>query len=340
MRRRWIWVGCGLMIAGISNHVWEASIALVPVVYYLYLRRYASAAAVTMVTAGAVVAVRGLVRLQPDAVNLASAFGIHENVDTLLSLAWLFQGPLLPRVHPVDLATSLTIPLVVIVLSGLCLRALTYHQAWRPDIERAAEPTLLLSSWLAAGLSVPVLLPGGWLVHDYYLWGVLAPLSVTLAWATVTVIERVRCLRSNQAIRLVTVILVLAASSYGLVILSGVGGLVVPPAERGVENVEPTELTTAAASVRTMGVTNADQITFVGDWSEHRRTVSYTYNVGLPRVVVHSGVMIREWELGNDRNSRGPRVVTHNPDPEQCRVAVVKTPARVHAQSCSALAET
>lgn len=181
------WRG-GLLLAvftlGALNHIWETAI-LLPLLILLYRKRAWSwmvgLLALGVLVSGVNILVFGTNYFQ---VPLSQQHHIRQysflhNADLFLSPRWWL---------PVDRVGSFP----NLVASGYFLLALggVLYAAYRWLRGDGDDRTLLLASWLVAGLVPIFLLPRHYISHDYSVWGTLVPVSLGLAIVADRVVER------------------------------------------------------------------------------------------------------------------------------------------------------
>ncbi|WP_224333819.1 hypothetical protein [Haloprofundus halobius] len=168
----------------------------------------------------------------------------------------------------------------------------------------------LLWSWLAAGLAIPPLLTKGYTIHYYYLWGLLAPFSLTVAIGGrhfLEYLEQKTSIEGEEALLSVISALVVASLLYSAVFQIGLlGGSSVPVAGQiEGEGLEAPNTMQASAELRELDA-NPDEILFVGEWEND-------FNRDTGRVVVYSDMLIRQRTI---TESGGPERIT---DPDAVR---------------------
>lgn len=313
--RRWYALAIGLTALAITNHLWEASIAL-PLAF-LYARRgaYRRAAGVGAATGGTLLFVEAVKSLQPDETNLVRSYAVVHHPDVLFSTEWLFHGDPAPPTDPFAFAVSLTVPLSMLACGYLVGRRL----AARGD----APAVEFLLVWLASGLAILVALPRGWRHHDYYLWALLVPLALT---GGVLVASAARALASaaplaSRGIDAGTAARALAAAVIASALVYGAAFEV--PAARGryteAGGTDPGELEEAGRELAATGATDRSRIVFVGAWD-------HAFNQTV-RVLIYGRVPVEERELRL-------RFVDSRRGAANCDAMVIKRGRRVEVAAC------
>jgi 4-amino-4-deoxy-L-arabinose transferase-like glycosyltransferase len=321
--RRWFGFLLVLLTLGITNHMWEATV-LLPIVVILGLQKawkeVVGATLTTVLTAGLTWSITEL--QSKGASTLTSGqYPIHENPGLLLSADWWLR-PL--SSHPFIIASALTVPLAVLLVVGWIFYYL------RSRDHRA----LILAAWLSSGLVIPVLLPGGYLIHEsYYIWAILAPLAVSCAFLTYSLIDRLALLGNPRSAAIaLSLALIVAASAYGLIfelgalagtgvpVVSSIGGPAGPPPA-----VDSGEAVAAGYDIRQAGIVDPHNIVFQNEWKPRYADPTTS------RVLIYSGVLIKERQVSSS-STLGPRFTTQPPD--DCGVLVVREGKSIQAESC------
>jgi hypothetical protein len=204
---------------------------------------------------------------------------------------------------------------------------------------RRRRAEVVLVAWLLSGLVLPFALPGGAVVHYYYLWGVVGPLTVALA-AVGSAVHRELVVRTPLDARAALRVLLVAVVVTGFVTAGLTGVRPTTPADSegqfaGVnvryavdttpDDLQPGEGERAGVAIRQYDVDDAGSITFVGNWTGWIDGYGDYYRSGAVRVLVYSDSVVRGvWhrEPVSDQTAM-PRFVEANKSVgDECDVAV------------------
>lgn len=272
----------------------------------------------------------GLVRVsalqQPQPFSLVESFGLLGAGPLFLRPDWWIGG-LSP--HPFGIAFTLTLPASIIGV-------VWFGWIW---IRRRHTVDGLVASWLASGIAIPVLLPGGFPYHRYYLWAVLAPLSIAvalllqrhsvplLAAALEDVIPEDRASIVNAFV----VVLILLSTVYTGVFHLGVGSSSAGIETRSetaatINGIPASEATDAGRQLQQMGIRSNDTLVFVGDW---RTNGIFWGNLG--RVLVYSDTMV----TGNKiQDMEWIHAVENGATPSDCDYRIRKSEGQIIVSRC------
>ena len=282
-KQTFYWLSLLALVAGVANHLWEATIALPIVVLLVSARdyRHAAGAVVTMLTSTIIVYV--LMGLQPQGPSMLFQYGIQTTgISIFFTPEWWMKG----GYPPFDLSLTLTPILSIISSIGWGVH---YYR-------KRNETALILSSWFVSGLAIPFFLPGGYPGHPYYIWGLIAPLAVTAAQLTVWVTRKITAslaVKINQeaAVNVIAVGLVCVALSYGVA---------AETTESPVKEANGLHVEDTVAAGHTLAEMEAvpEETVFVGDWSEPY------HESDIYRVVIYSDMVVRERYLVHEGGIR------------------------------------
>ncbi|WP_135806630.1 ArnT family glycosyltransferase [Halorussus marinus] len=323
-----------LLVLAMANHFWEAVIGLPLFVILITRRYYLHALLLSLVTAGTAGTIWMIRRvLGPvESGKLLERGTIVTDPGLLVSSDyWLAH---LQSIHPVDLMFTLTLPTALLALAGSL-------RWWLVSRE---ERALVLAAWLTSGLVIPIGIPPGYLTHDYYLWGVLAPLAlaggVFVQYTTGRLRDRGHPRLAGHTVQAVIVLLVCSAFGFGLIVdgglLSGTGVPVAGEFDGQLsdrDGIAVSELAVAGEEVDRADVSAANEIVFVGDWKR-----GYSGPVGV--VLAQTDVLVKGWEdpRYEHRGRHGafsPRFADTPAAVEDCGVQVVlHNDDSVVVQSC------
>lgn len=321
----WYALSLCCLCLGVFNHLWEATIALPMTLLLVERRRLAHAVGVGVLTGASVVTAKLTTRLQPQIVALSNYSVFDHPLTIFLSPEWwAATHPL--RYFFVGHSLHLWLGLFFVGYWGL-RRLLTAELRFT-----------LLFGWTAAGLAVPILLPKGHVVHDYYLWGLAVPVSMSVAFHVVDVLTEGfegRSVNAESVVAGLVVMLALggafAGAVYDVGVFEGTG-------YRYFDQPDWTDDTTGTLrdgeyretgrELRQYDV-DAEEITFVGDW---KRTPPGLY-WGPGRILIYGDVLADHFWMFGDLAARVPPDVREAPSfaasPEgatDCRVMVVHRP--------------
>lgn len=322
-RARWLTTHACVLLA-ITNHFWEATIALPLVVLALTHDDRRTAVSITLTTVVGVVAVRWLTSFKPTIHHLARAYSIFTNPSVVTSPTWFFRNYQHTYQHPYRIALVLTLPLATLMIG--CLSVHWYRT-------RSARASVL-ASWLFSGLSVMVLLPRGWLYHGYYAWGLLAPMAITGAVVIHTLIRSVSTSLTwkTAATTVLVVGLLIFPVQYALMYELGTAGGRAP-IDPTLDGYSQNELVDAGHELRAAGVNRASHVTFVGDWNYQTERTLYYQTRAVTRVLLYGGVMVYERDHGQ-KQSAGPSFAANISSVQNCTVMVVHQNESVAVHSC------
>lgn len=327
--RRWFLTSSAVLVLGIANHGWEATIVL-PIVVLLFLhQKRTQTVAYTGLAVAAIAAVKYLVSLQslPTTGNgylvTNTGFSIY-----LTSEFWL--GVVTMPYSPFYLGHSL------LFYPGLL--AFAY---WLFNWRRGVTPTTsaVMAAWIVSGLAIPFAFPGG-LLHHYYLWALIAPVTLTAAAILPRIIESIRLISGEftaaPVVRGLVVVLVCwtAVLGFGFEFGAITGASGAPPAvgdRHADSSVPPAEAVAAGNQLADVEVTDPNDIVFVSPESNrlNRQTIY--------RVLVHGDVLLRDTWIPEftAESTATPQHVTDRPETENCQVIIEKQGDQLYVTSCS-----
>jgi len=327
---RWYYLSLATVAIAVSNHMWEASILLPLVTLLFYHKEYRKAGGAVVVTGAALATVWGLTHLQPTGASVYTFFGVHNEPLIFLDPSWWNYVTKFPT-HPLPIARTLTMPLAIIGFGWAGWRAHTTGE----------RRYFLLSSWLASGLSIPFILPLG-MSHIYYLWALLVPLALLGATVIGSNLPETLPARTGNVGRIVAVVLLIMALQYGLLfetaVLAGTGVPVVndvsSSATSGTNAVSDGEAIEAGRTLQRLGVQEAEEVTFVGQWIIEGAT-RWQGATPATRVLIYGKVHGRQ-----TRNlySKGSSAFVQNKSAlDDCTAYVEKSGEEIHVGSCKDL---
>lgn len=320
---RWYALTLAAIVLGITNHLWEASIALPVTVLYLRRWNVARAGGVVVTTVIAVGAVEAIQTFQPPGASLVESYSVFEHPESLLRIDWLFHDGLALST-PLEAAVSLTVPFALVVVALLAIAT-----AMNPT-----ETRVLLLAWLLSGLSILVLLPRGWRHHDYYIWGLMAPLALSGGLALALAIDHLAMrtrIRTVPAAELAVAVLLCSALFYGATVELGEQG---PERHSNIEWADDEELREAGTELAAYDVDDPAKVTFAGAWHFDEAAPSYLGRPDVVRVLIYGRVPLEGRRLSDSDD--GPRFVgdVDAIDPGSCTVAVIRNGSGVHVVPC------
>lgn len=327
---RWFGVALVLLALGITNHGWEAVVALPVAAVVLHRREWLRAGSVFAVAGLTLALVDAIVALQPTGADTGSYLLGQSGSLLVFSVDWwaFWLAPVteFPS-SPFQLSRT------VLFFGALVAVAIVGSGAFRP---RGRAETVL-AAWLLSGLAIPFALPGGAMIHYYYLWAVVPPLTVALAALGSLVhgiVVDATGVDSRTVLRLVLCVVVVA----GFVNV-GVGGVrPVPSTDEGTpvtleyqvdttpDDLAPGEAERAGRTVRQYGVDRANAIVFVGNWTGWVDGYGDYYRSGVVRVMVYSDTVVRGvWHrerVSASATVDAPRFAASNASVGDCHVTV------------------
>lgn len=326
-----------ILLPAISTHLWEATILFPLVILAAYHRQWKVAAIYSIVGCGTVAANWHLTNLQPSSPrSLMRRYALWQDPTILLSTEKFWLETATPKLLSLGNILALTLIGTVILCIGLLIRG----------IQTGNRTPILLGTWFASGLSIPILLANGYLWHNYYLWAIPAPLSVTIAAGVEVLIPRFQTAinsipvpgQKSFIVMFVTVSLVWSLT-FQLGVLAGTGVPVLD--QRGVvESQGGADYETLVAAGKTVGeanVENQSMIVFVGDWGR-RNSNHFGQFPRMSTVLIYSGLDVRTRGPSNVRpwfSSGGPRYYQNQSEVSDCEVLIIKNDSQVSIESCS-----
>ena len=324
---RWFGLALVLIVLGIANHGWEATVALPVAAIAVHRGEWLHGVGAFAVAGVALAVVKTIVGLQPNGAETTGYLLGRSESFLLLSPDWwgYWAAPLLAfPTGPFSLARP------VLFFGGLVAAAVSGYRVLR----RRRRADVVVFAWLFSGLAVPFGLPGGAVIHYYYLWGVVAPLTVALA-AVGGRIHATLVETSGLDARTVLSVVLVVVVAVGCVnaVWTGVRPTVATDGDGvGVEyrvdttpdDLRPGEGERAGRAIRRAGVADAGSIVFVGNWTGWIDGYGDYYRSGAVRVMVYSGTVVRGvWhrEPVSDRTTV-PRFVASNASVGDCSVTV------------------
>ncbi|WP_313692314.1 ArnT family glycosyltransferase [Halorarum halobium] len=325
---KWYLVSVAAIVLAIANHGWEATI-LLPVATLLWVYQKRRGAIIyAILTVASVGTVKYLVGLQP-LPTTGSGYLITDVGLSFYFTSDFWMGVVTRPYSPFYLGHSLHFyPGLVAVLYWLRNAYLGVRK----------DTSLIMAAWLSSGLSIPFILPGG-LNHHYYLWALVAPVTLTVAAVIPKIVNSLGVgITSHQESRIkqaATVILIILVSVNGLVFEAGlfIGDAGSPPAvgDRH-ENPEimPSEAVSTGEQLAKMDVSDPNRIVFLTEEANelHRQTIF--------RVLVHGDVLLRDtWNPSFTPSSNTvPRYVTDQDDVLNCDVVIKKVDQKLLVKRC------
>lgn len=334
--RRWLAVSYATFALAITTHLWELTILLPLVAWSLWRRDWFAATGYLLVGGATVAVVEAVKHLQPNPGSFMARV-VWRNPELLTSPDWWIRSSL----HPVAVSITVTLPLAILAAGGCA------YWAYRT---RRTHP-VVLSSWLAAGASIALLLPAGY-NHVYYNWNLLAPLAILGAIGLARALDALKPVLDDRHIRfapnVVAVFLTLTAVTYGAVFVVELGPNLVDNAVGddisrldAAGGVADGEAVAAGRQIQQASVENASEIVFVGEWGQNsgleyfgRPTPPYYRTPVLSRVLIYSDVLVREHAI-NQSNAEGPRFTSASQSVQECSVKVVRANETIDVQRCS-----
>ena len=336
------WFVLSLVAVGlaITNHFWEATIGLPIVILLAHARRFRRVVTFTLAEIGFVALVWYIRGLQTDGSHLQ--YSIFDVGPLFLYPSW-WVSHVSP--HPVNLDITFT---MIAGFGGFIISLWWVYKSRK-------RPAVLVAAWFASGLTIPFMLPGGFLPHQYYIWGLFAPLTLGLSIAGARILERVDVGQSvltgkrqaddeqSKGIRrsamVVVTVAVGAAIMYAFVFGYGVGATVVGPVDQATTptveqqtGVKQATFVDAGKRLREYNVA-ADDIVFVGPWGtgiSDDGTRRFGTTSGASQVLIYGDVHVSARRFNK---SGAPRVVTSG-DPANCTLQIRLDGGNVQIKEC------
>lgn len=324
---QWYLISLTCIVAGITNHMWEATIVLPVAAILVTQGEYIRATVTSLVTVSAVGIVWYITGLQPTGASNLTRYGTHAIGIQFLGSSDFWLSHLSP--HPLYLAVTLTLP--ASVLAGI-------YWTWRAHQTQYRSMTpVLLSAWFGSALVVPLFLARGYSIHPYYAWAQLAPLALSGGFAVRYVVthmpvDRERMATATLSSLFVGIVVYLLVFEIGILAGMGVTSVekaTIPAADDKVELPEE-EIRSAAREIQSSNATTADDIRFVGDWGQNMGEASYQDTRGLTRLLIYSELPVLDRDL-NDRHQYGPKFGLGG----DCRIKVIKSGKEIFVENCS-----
>jgi hypothetical protein len=312
----WFVVSLVILSLAMTNHLWEATVALPMLVLLLLEKEWKKAAVLSTWVLIIAVGIYFLAGLGPKAPSTLYGYSTFAaGFDILLSPDWWLQRL---GLNPFYLSIMISTPLAIGIVLWFGYRGIRTQD--RTDI--------VISAWCLSGLTIPLLIARGFSIHYYYIWGLTAPISLAATAELNRVIRTYDVSRflpsvSVRPTSVIVSVLILSALFYGA--LFEVGAIQMVPGEQfqsasvptsDIEEIEGSEPIAAGKQIREMGVENSSKIIFVGNW-----TRKYGQNA-LTRTLIYAGVGITERKFNQPG---GPVVVRNESDiPDECVVQIHK----------------
>ncbi|MXR41846.1 hypothetical protein GRX01_10925 [Halobaculum sp. WSA2] len=330
-KQKWLGIAVLALVAGVSNHLWEAAIVLPIVVILGYHREYRWSSVFVIVTTVSVVAVYLLTELQPNPAS-PSHYAVVETGFSIFFTTGFWLRFLTRPFSPFYLGhSSLFYP--GLVLGAYFFYRLVTNRSIGKLIGKEYADIVVLS-WLAAGAAIPFGLPGG-LNHQYYLWGLVLPVTLALSGILELVYQNARMYNYQQtaqrAVHLLLAVLVMTALLNAAVFEAGIGingsaSTAAPVFDlRGEADqrfasdpITGKEAVETGYALRNYQIQRVNEIVFVNSGTE----LSY---ITIYRVITYSNLEVRGvWKPSLDRNATtGPRYITGSPEGLQCTVIIM-----------------
>ncbi|MFC6787138.1 glycosyltransferase family 39 protein [Halobaculum halobium] len=292
---KWFYVSIAVALLGITNHSWEAIIGLPLVIVLLWRSEWKKITTTTIAIFSMVGMMFIATGFQPNPAETMKYAVINTGPGLLWSGEWwsrwfqvINRWPMPPYFAAHRLHMLLAFPTIG-------------FWSWTAR-QRELGPDVMVG-WLISGLTIPFFLPGG-VNHSYYLWGLMAPMSLTaaaLVGQIVDKIEQERTKGSAQACLRVIAIFAVIVASGSIVVHEGSLG----PTQDAVDNFAypasgPAGYTGGVALGRELkahGVESRSDVVFVGNWSYN--SFNGFYRGDAVRILTYSGVpMNGTWHYG------------------------------------------
>ena len=326
LRDRWFLAALALAGMGITNHTWEAVVGLPLAVVLAWRRDWAKFAALIAFIPLMVLLVEFIAGLQSNPVDTAEYAVTNTGLGIFFTVTW-WQGWTTAFV-------SWPGSLFFYAQRWHFLGAFVALGYWSWTLSRRRNmASAVVLGWLLSGLAVPALLPGG-VIHLSFLWGLIAPLTITLAHASTRVHSRLVRARSaataEMAVRLAIVILVgftvlnAAVVEGGAVTDSPFPYLNDDDVKRSLTDAEHTDAIEAGLAIRESNVEDVSEVVFVGPWQAG--SSASMYRSGVVRVLVYSGLQVREQDPRLTDEDGPIRWASSIDRVRDCQLAVVLAP--------------
>ncbi|MFU1780721.1 ArnT family glycosyltransferase [Haloarcula japonica] len=317
--RTFYYTAAAVLAVSVTNHQWEASIAL-PMCALLWYHGYKKEVIQTgLVTGASVGMVTAIKSLQPTSGSLFATYGILDYWPMLFDPAWYFRLRKLSE-DPFSIAMSVTLPL------ALCVLAWSMYEYLVAQSERS----LIIGSWIFSGIIIIALLPRGFKYHYYYAWTLLVPLAFAATLAVRrgldTLNSRDYAINSNHLV----IVLVLSASLYGFGFESGLGLTTAPSEPYSVET--QSQVQNAGNELEQMNIKYGSQIAFAGGWKD-KDAIKYHEVVTLSRVLIYGDVTVRERDLIQG-DGVGPRIVEDHQHATDCQAVIFNSDGHISVSQC------
>lgn len=291
----WMYATVVLLVLAILNHGWEATIALPIFVLYVFERRYIHAATISVVTVISVGILQFGTALQSTKSGTAGYSVLSSGLSIYLDPTW--WTPHLQWPFPLGHTTVL-----------LFIGSIAFVFWWGAIFVRTrSRRSIMMTSWLLSGLSIPVILPLGYTAHMYYLWALVVPFTLSLGAVVKTSYQLINAIMDKvTAQRIVSGLMVVLFLLNVVVVGSFHAGLFDTPGlqkgknKGGVVEAPNSEAIRAGEQLADKEIEDPSDIVFVGNWKA-------TYAGGLykpSQILAYAGINVKHaWKI-NDRTIR------------------------------------
>lgn len=285
-----------LLVLGIANHMWEVTIVIPLAILLIYNREWAKAIVTVSFAFVTVALVWFVTHIQPIGGSRLLVYSIMNHKWIIFSSDWWL------RYWKVTSPIRMDVELLLLTSTIMVIGCLWW--VWR---ERS-QSSVLLTSWLFSGLSIPFLMPEGYYYHEYYIWALLAPTALIGGLIIQSMVKNIirykLSLDPQKIINSIGVIVIFLTVSYILILFFVV---------YDGDTLQTTEEVEAGRRIQSMGVTSASNIVFIGKyWGKEgieQETVNIPYQnaPNISQTLIYSGVLVKERSF-DTTNAVGPKL--------------------------------
>lgn len=323
----------------ISTHLWEATVLLPGLTLLVLNKRYKHGVGFVAVVLAAVLFVNMIVSLQPSRSSSLLKYAVwNTGLGFFLTPDWWLARTVRPydSSHPFLWGNiSLLIGSIIasLGLSGLIVGRIKKYSAF--SFDSLPKVPVFILSWMGAGLAIPLILPGGYFVHgSYYLWGVVAPVALTIGYGADEILSYHK-FPANSGQIVLTVLLV-TGSFYGAVFESTA---TMGPSEPGQLGVPASETKQVGSSLRSDSDIKYTDIVFVGTYSQWHSDNQSVYRSPAIRVTIYGHKNVKTvWRANRARGEWPYRYRTFNIS-TSCKVRVDRKEDNLTTSPCSSEGE-
>ncbi|MCJ0619397.1 glycosyltransferase family 39 protein [Haloarcula hispanica] len=198
--RRYYFLAICLLSLAITNHLWEASIALPAAVAYYQAKKIRRSATIIGTTIVVIIIVELIKSYQPSVTSHFQTRSVFYHPEVLLTPNWVFHWAWGGNLFPTDIFSASIIWTIPVAITLIILLTIW---GWKNQDDRAVT----IIAWFISGLLVMILLPVGWRGHVYYAWGLLVPSALAAAIIITEFLSSKLKVHQTQAVALAILLL-------------------------------------------------------------------------------------------------------------------------------------